>query len=117
VITDRSHSRDDSQKDEHHDLLPPEYLEKLRAVFLKSGELLRHFWGSFPITSPVLIAKARRLAGAIVAYYDDLENLYNESTKSSLEPKKEFGRHLYPILKSLNHAITHAQDTKLIQAK
>ena len=41
--------------------LPAEMQKELRQIYVSLSEILRHFWASFPPTTPQLIEKATRM--------------------------------------------------------
>lgn len=45
--------------------MPPDVEKELRSLYLASGELLRHFWHSFPPTSAELEGKVVRMHEAL----------------------------------------------------
>lgn len=45
--------------------MPPEVQKELRNLYLSLCELLKHFWHSFPPTSPEMEAKAIRMHEAL----------------------------------------------------
>lgn len=47
------------------ELVPPEVQKELRNLYLSLCELLKHFWHSFPPTSPEMEAKAIRMHEAL----------------------------------------------------
>ena len=51
-------------------LLVPQLQSVLRETVLTSNELLRHFWGAFPLTSPAREARALRLKRALADQFD-----------------------------------------------
>ena len=93
--------------------LNDEYKAKLRADFLECNELLRHFWGTFPLRSKEQQRKAKRLEQALTKYYKTLEQKRTTHLKSSKEQEKEYGILLFPITKSVCKAIEYFDSTKL----
>ncbi len=64
----------------------------LHECFGRANELLRHFWGSLPITSPSLAAKVARVAKAIRSLRDEMVTEIEkrrEEEKQKEETEKE----------------------------
>lgn len=45
--------------------MPPDLEKEIRQLYLSASELLKHFWKSFPPTTPQLEAKALRMHEAL----------------------------------------------------
>ncbi len=50
--------------------LPPLMRDHLRETALTVNELLRHFWGSFPLTSAVRETRVLRIKAALASQFD-----------------------------------------------
>lgn len=48
--------------------MPPDVEKELRNLYLSLSELLKHFWNSFPPTTPECEAKAVRMHEALQRY-------------------------------------------------
>lgn len=51
------------------ELVPTDIEKELRGLYLALCELLRHFWSSFPPTTPQLEQKAVRMNDALQRYH------------------------------------------------
>lgn len=100
-----SSSRTSKQETKKEVNLNDEYKQKLKADFLEANELLRHFWGTFPLSDRKKIKKAKRLEGILGAYYTSLENKRSQMVQSLNPQEKEYGTHLLSIAKSVHKAI------------
>ena len=85
---------------------------KLRADFLEANELLRHFWGCFPVSTRRKQKKLRRLEQILDAYRQSLDQKRNELVRSTNDQDKQYGKYLYPIYNSVCTALRHYEDHK-----
>ena len=89
--------------------LPEDFKVELYKFFVKSNELLRHFWASYPLTTPKAYDKASRIHEALSHHYDDI-NKY----KNSLPPER---RNLGPLLLTIIHSLDKAIEKYLATKK
>lgn len=90
--------------------IPEDIKKQLYTYFNTSNELLRHFWSSFPLTSPSLVQKEQRLFKSISDLYDQIEEF-----KLSLpaEKRSQIGQLILLIVQTLDKAIDkHGQVNK-----
>ncbi|XP_044474277.1 general transcription and DNA repair factor IIH subunit TFB1-1-like isoform X2 [Mangifera indica] len=86
------------------DRLPDITREKLLFHWTTIQELLRHFWSSYPITTPYLYTKVTRLKDAMSNIYPQLEEL-KESLQSDL--RHQVSLLVRPMQQALDAAIQH----------
>jgi len=80
---------------DHEASIQNDLLTQLRSHFSKTGELLRHFWGSFPITSQAAAQRLDRIQAAISQLYDSID-----ATRKGLGPGEQSTR-VGPILTAM----------------
>ena len=90
--------------------LNDEFEKRLRGDFLETNELLRHFWGTFPLTSNQKCVKAKRLEQVLSAHYDKLDDRRKEMIRSEIDQEKEYGNLLLPIVKSIGRAMAYFEE-------
>ncbi|XP_044478949.1 general transcription and DNA repair factor IIH subunit TFB1-1-like isoform X1 [Mangifera indica] len=86
------------------DRLPNTTREKLLFHWTTIQELLRHFWSSYPITTPYIFTKVTRLKDAMSNIYPQLEEL-KESLQSDL--RHQVSLLVRPMQQALDAAIQH----------
>ncbi|TXG68088.1 hypothetical protein EZV62_009363 [Acer yangbiense] len=86
------------------DRLPTETKEKLLQHWTCIQELLKHFWSSYPITTPYLYAKVSRLKDAMSNIYRQLEEM-KASLRSDL--RHQVSLLVRPMQQALDAAIQH----------
>ncbi|KAL5786977.1 hypothetical protein ACOSP7_003926 [Xanthoceras sorbifolium] len=86
------------------DRLPTATKEKLLQHWTCIQELLKHFWSSYPITTPYLYAKVTRLKDAMSNIYRQLEEM-KASLKSDL--RHQVSLLVRPMQQALDAAIQH----------
>ena len=82
-------------------LLVPQLQSVLRETVLTSNELLRHFWGAFPLTSPAREARALRLKQALADQFDRTTAMQESSHGTERA-------HITQLLRPLRHALDTA---------
>ena len=86
-----------------------EFLVGLRKQYLKSHELLRHFWNSYPITSPAHAEKIKTILKAIESTCKQLL-LEKQSLLSSSSPNSnDKSQAIVLLLHSLHFAVSQAK--------
>ncbi|KAK7278558.1 hypothetical protein RJT34_23590 [Clitoria ternatea] len=85
------------------DMLPNTTKDKLLDHWVCSQELLRHFWSSYPITTPNL-NKTKRLKDAISQLYSKLEEI-KVSAQSDL--RHQVSLVVHPMQQALDAALLH----------
>ncbi|KAK7278164.1 hypothetical protein RJT34_23189 [Clitoria ternatea] len=86
------------------DMLPNTTKDKLLDHWVCSQELLRHFWSSYPVTTPNLINKTKRLKDAISQLYSKLEEI-KVSAQSDL--RHQVSLVVHPMQQALDAALLH----------
>ncbi|KAK0592050.1 hypothetical protein LWI29_012457 [Acer saccharum] len=86
------------------DRLPTAIKEKLLQHWTCIQELLKHFWSSYPITTPYLYAKVSRLKDAMSNIYRQLEEM-KASLQSDL--RHQVSLLVRPMQQALDAAIQH----------
>ena len=90
--------------------LDAEFEKRLRSDFLETNELLRHFWGAFPLTSSTKRAKAQRLEKVLSTRYDELFQKRNDLIRSENPQEKEYGNLLLPLVNSVLKAVAFFEE-------
>lgn len=86
------------------DRLPSATKEKLLYHWMSIQELLKHFWSSYPITTPYLYSKVNRLKDALSNIYPQLEEM-KESLPADL--RHQVSLLVRPMQQALDAAIQH----------
>ncbi|KAI4344969.1 hypothetical protein L6164_012141 [Bauhinia variegata] len=86
------------------DILPSTTKEQLLDHWTSSQELLRHYWSSYPITTPNLHTKVNRLKDAISQIYSKLEEI-KVSARSDL--RHQVSLIVHPMQQALDAALLH----------
>ncbi|KAJ4725413.1 BSD transcription factor [Melia azedarach] len=86
------------------DRLPNTTKEKLLYHWTSTQEILKHFWSSYPITTPYLYSKVNRLKDAMSNIYPQLEEM-KESLPSDL--RHQVSLLVRPMQQALDAAIQH----------
>ena len=82
--------------------MPEDIKKDLLTYFATANELLRHFWSSFPLSTPALIQKEAKVFKAISDLYDKIEAFRN-----GMPPDRRplVGQLVVPIIQTLDKAI------------
>lgn len=86
------------------DRLPSTTKEKLLYHWISIQELLKHFWSSYPITTPYLYSKVNRVKEAMSNIYPQLEEM-KESLPADL--RHQVSLLVRPMQQALDAAIQH----------
>lgn len=71
------------------------------------NELLRHFWASYPLTSPALTNKVNRLKEAMSQLYSQIRGIKDEAPA---EHRHHVSQFLHPMLQALDAAFAHYEE-------
>ena len=85
----------------------------MREKYLKAGEILRHFWGSYPIVNETVAEKVHLLEKNISQMYRKLEEEKKKFFEINTEENKHKRNLIQPILTSLNTAVIKYEEKKM----
>ncbi|CAM6081591.1 unnamed protein product [Calypogeia fissa] len=71
------------------------------------NELLRHFWASYPLTSPALVNKVNRLKEAMSQHYSRIQGIKDAAPA---EHRHHISQLLHPMLQALDAAFAHYEE-------
>ncbi|XP_026477934.1 general transcription factor IIH subunit 1 [Ctenocephalides felis] len=94
-------------------LVPPDLEKEIRQLYLSASELLKHFWKSFPPTTPQLEAKALRMHEALDRFRMARLKPFEDKVHRELSPLgKVLTRHLNTMLMAASRKLMAWQERK-----
>lgn len=100
------------------ELVPPDVEKELRDLYLAVCELLRHFWKTFPPTTPELEAKAERMYEALQRFQMAKLKPFEERALREFAPLgTSLTQHLNQLLQSAQRKYSKWQEIRMRQMR
>lgn len=98
--------------------MPPDVEKELRGLYMALCELLKHFWKTFPPTTPELEAKAERMHEALHRFKEAKLEPFEQRALTEFAPLgASLTQHLNQLLESASRKYTKWQEIRTRQMR
>lgn len=83
-------------------IVPQNIQEEMQTIYISLSELLRHFWSSFPPSSPQIEEKIHRIHDTIERFRETQVNAFKEKVSSDLLTDFHLAGHMEDLIDTAN---------------
>ena len=84
------------------EIVPQTIQEEMQTIYVSLSELLRHFWSSFPPSSPQIEEKIHRVHEAIERFHKTQVNAFKEKVSTDLLTDFHLVGHMEDLIEQAN---------------